>query len=130
MESQRQKKIAQLLREDLADIFLKDFKAQNVKGVVLSVTDVTVAPDLSAAKVFVSIFPKSRQAQLLGEINTHLHRYRHELSQRTRHQLRRVPELHLYTDDSVERTEAVEKSLTQPDNPIQNRALLEKRKKL
>lgn len=130
MESQRQKKIAQLLQEDLAEIFLRDLKAKNITGIILSVTEVKVAPDLSSAKVFVSVFPKKNQTQLLDEISAQLPKYRHELSQRTRHQLRRVPELNLQTDDSVERTEAVEKSLTQPENPILKRDLLEKRKKI
>lgn len=130
MESQRQKKISQLLQEDLAEIFLRDLKAQNITGLILSVTEVNVAPDLSSAKIFVSVFPKKHQAQLLEEISSKLPKYRHELSQRTRHQLRRVPELSLQTDDSIDRTETVEKSLLQPENPIVNRELLEKRKKI
>ena len=54
---------------------------------------------------------------------------RHELAQRTKHQLRRVPELNFYLDDSLEYIEKIEKSLKREENPIENRDLLDKRKK-
>ena len=54
---------------------------------------------------------------------------RHEMSQRTRHQMRRMPELLFYLDDSLEYIQNIEDSLEGKDNPIENRDLLDKRKK-
>ncbi|MBU2526093.1 MAG: 30S ribosome-binding factor RbfA [Flavobacteriaceae bacterium] len=130
METNRQKKIATIIQEDMADILMRDLKAQNLQGVVLSVTDVHVTADLSAAKIYVSVFPKVHQKGLIAEIAEATVKYRHELARRTRHQLRRVPELTFQADDSVERAQEIEKSLTNPDNPISNPDLLDKRKKI
>ena len=54
---------------------------------------------------------------------------RHELSQRTKHQMRRVPELLFYLDDSLDYIENIEQSLKGAEDPIKNRELLHKRKK-
>ena len=85
--------------------------------------------DLSIAKVYMSIFPINKGAELLEGIKSNAPLIKHELSQRTKHQLRRMPQLIFYIDDSLEYIDQIDKSLKGNDNPIQNPDLLEKRKK-
>ena len=93
METQRQKKIAGLIQEDLADILRRAAVDGGLGGVILSVSKVSVTSDLSIAKVYVSIFPVKEAVPLLNGIKAGQVQIRHELARRTRHQLRRVPEL-------------------------------------
>jgi ribosome-binding factor A len=79
--------------------------------------------------VYISIFPNKEGKALLEGIKASQVSIRHELAQRTKHQLRRVPELNFYLDDSLEYIDNIEKSLKGEENPIENRDLLEKRKK-
>ncbi|AYN66041.1 30S ribosome-binding factor RbfA [Euzebyella marina] len=130
METQRQKKIAGVIQEDIVDILQRAAKEGGLKGTLISVTKVKVTTDLSIAKIYISIFPKSGAKELMDGIKSNQPLIRHELSQRTRNQLRRVPELLFYLDDSIEYIENIEKSLKREEDPIQNRDLLDKRKKL
>ena len=66
----------------------------------------------------------------MGGIRANTSSIRHELAQRTRHQLRRMPKLHFYIDDSLEYIDNIDRSLKGLDNPIDNPDLLDKRKKL
>ena len=129
METQRQKKIAGLLQQDLADILQRAARDGGLKGVILTVSKVAVTSDLSLARVYVSIFPTKEGKPLLKGIQEQQPQIRHELARRTRHQLRRVPELNFYLDDSLDYIESIEKSLEGGENPIENRDLLDRRKK-
>ena len=129
METQRQKKIAGLIQQDLAEILQRAATDGGLKGVLLTVSKVSVSSDLSIAKVYVSIFPTREAKPLLKGIQAEQAKIRHELAQRTRHQLRRVPELTFYLDDSLDYIEDIEKSLEGGENPIENRDLLDRRKK-
>lgn len=130
METQRQKKIAGVIQEDIVDILQKAAKDGGLQGTLISVTKVKVTTDLSIAKVYISIFPNKNAKELMEGIKSNQVLIRHELAQRTRNQLRRVPELLFYLDDSIEYIENIEKSLKREEDPIQNRDLLDKRKKL
>ncbi|MBA4745266.1 MAG: 30S ribosome-binding factor RbfA [Muricauda sp.] len=128
-ETQRQKKIAGIIQKDLADILQRAATDGGLKGTLISVSKVSVTVDLSLAKVYVSIFPNKGAQELLEGIKESQVAIRYELAQRTKHQLRRVPELNFYLDDSLEYIEKIEKSLKREENPIENRDLLDKRKK-
>ena len=128
-ETQRQKKIAGIIQRDLADILQRAATDSGLRGVLISVSKVYVTVDLSLAKVYVSIFPNKEAHQLLEDIKALQVSIRHELAARTKHQLRRVPELNFYLDDSLEYIDKIEKSLKGGENPIENRDLLDKRKK-
>ena len=80
-------------------------------------------------KIYVSIFPNKSAAELLEGMKSNQNLVKHELAQRTKNQLRRVPELNFYLDDSLEYIDNIEKSLKGEENPIENRDLLDKRKK-
>ena len=129
METQRQKKIAGLLQQDLADILQRSATDGGLRGVIITVSKVNVTSDLSIARVYVSIFPQKEAQPLLKGIQAEAAGIRHELARRTRHQLRRVPELLFFLDDSLDYIEKIEKSLEEGENPIENPNLLDRRKK-
>ncbi len=129
METQRQKKIAGVIQKDIVDILQRAAIDGGLKGILISVSKVAVTTDLSIAKVYLSIFPAKDAQELLEGIQSNQPLIKHELSQRTRNQLRRVPELLFFLDDSLDYIENIEKSLKGEENPVKNPDLLEKRKK-
>ncbi len=129
METQRQKKIGGVIQKDIADILQRAATDGGLKGTLISVSKVSVTTDLSIAKIYVSIFPATKGMELLEGIKSNQPMIKHELAQRTRHQLRRVPELLFFLDDSLEYIDGIEKSLKGEENPVKNPDLLEKRKK-
>ena len=129
MESNRQKKIAGILQQDLVEVLQGAATSGGLKGVIISVSKVSVTVDLSIAKVYLSIFPNKGAQELLEGIRSNTALIRHELSQRTRHQLRRMPQLEFFIDDSLEYIDGIERSLKGKDNPINNPDLLDGRKK-
>ncbi len=129
METQRQRKIAGVIQKDIVAILQKAAIEGGLRSTLISVSKVSVTTDLSIAKVYVSIFPPEQAKELLEGIKSNQPLIKHELAQRTRNQLRRVPELLFYLDDSLDYIEKIEKSLKREENPIENRDLLPKRKK-
>lgn len=129
MESHRQKKIAGVLQQDLVDVLQGAASSGGMKGVIISVSKVNVTVDLSVAKVYLSIFPNTHAKELIEGIRSNKPLIRHELAQRTRHQLRRMPQLEFFIDDSLEYIDGIEKSLKRENNPLEQPDLLDKRKK-
>ncbi len=129
METQRQKKIAGVLQKDLADVLQRSITDGGLQGVLVSVSKVSVTTDLSIAKVYLSIFPAKHASEIMERATSQQPVIKHELARRTRHQLRRMPELSFFVDDSLDYIEKIEKSLEGTENPIENRDLLERRKK-
>lgn len=129
METQRQKKIGGIIQNDLVDILQRAATGGGLTGTLISVTKVAITTDLSIAKVYISVFPQKEAKELMEGIKSNSNLIKHELAQRTRNQLRRVPELKFYLDDSLDYIEKIEDSLKGQENPIENRELLDKRKK-
>ena len=128
-ESHRQKKIGGILQEDLVDVLQGAATRGGMRGVIISVSKVNVTADLSIAKVYLSIFPNKEASELLKGIRSNTPLIRHELAQRTKNQLRRMPNLEFFIDDSLEYIERIDKSLKGEENPIKDKDLLDKRKK-
>ncbi|ALJ05647.1 ribosome-binding factor A [Pseudalgibacter alginicilyticus] len=128
-ESQRQKKIASVLQNDLADVLQKAATDGGLRGVLISVSKVKVTVDLSVAKVYLSIFPNNKGIELLKGIKSNTPLIKHEIAQRTKQQLRRMPSLEFFIDDSLEYIDQIDKSLKGKENPLQDPSLLDKRKK-
>ncbi|MEZ4801516.1 MAG: 30S ribosome-binding factor RbfA [Gelidibacter sp.] len=128
-ESQRQKKIGGILQQDLVEVLQGAATKGGLKGVIISVSKVNVTADLSIAKVYLSIFPNKEGAELLKGIRSNTPLIRHELAQRTKHQLRRMPNLEFFIDDSLEYIDRIDKSLKREEDPIKDSNLLDKRKK-
>jgi len=114
MESKRQNRISKLLQKDLGEILQYDSKAIYA-GAMITVTKVTVSPDLSFAKTFVSIFsPGADNSAILEKIKEHKKETRHKLAGRIKNQLRVVPELQFHIDDSLDYIENIENLLKTP----------------
>lgn len=128
-ESHRQKKIAGILQQDLVEVLQGAATKGGLRGIIISVSKVTVTADLSIAKVYLSVFPNSEAAELLKGIRSNTPLIRHELAQRTKHQLRRMPNLEFFIDDTLEYLERIDRSLRGEENPIKDANLLDKRKK-
>ena len=110
MESIRQNKIARLLQKELAEIFQKESKSL-FNGKLVTVTVVRVAPDLSLAKVYLSIYPLKENDIITAIINQRTKAIRNLLGKRIRHQLRVIPELSFYQDDSLDYIDNISKLL-------------------
>ncbi len=117
MESNRQKKIAQLLQNDLGDIFREISKTAS-EVILITVTKVRVTPDLSYAKVYLSIFPLDDKEGVLEDIKVLKPQIRKALSDRISQQLRKTPDLNFFIDDSLDYIESIEQELSgEGDNP-------------
>ncbi len=111
MEASRQEKVCRLLQKELGELFL--LFARRQQGVLITVTEVRVTPDLSLARVFLSIFPTNRQAELMPLVEANTKNLRFELGNRVRHQLRIVPELEFRLDESLDKLEQIDELLKQ-----------------
>ncbi|MFD0760518.1 30S ribosome-binding factor RbfA [Lutibacter aestuarii] len=129
METNRQKKIAGVLQKDLAEV-LQSAARDGMKGVIISVTKVNVTTDLSQAKVYLSVFPQLKRDIILKGVQENTASIRYEMAKRTREQLRRMPELTFYIDDSLDYIEDIDNALQgKKENPIKNPDILDKRQK-
>ena len=128
-ETNRQRKIAGVLQKDLVDVLQKAAQ-DGMKGIIISVSKVHVTSDLGVAKVYLSIFPSEKRDDIVKGIQSNTPLIRHEMAKRTRNQLRRMPELLFFGDDTLDYIEEIDKSLKGNDaDPIKNPAVLAKRQK-
>jgi ribosome-binding factor A len=111
MDSKRLQKIERLIQKDLSEIFL--LQTKRMPGVMVSVTQVRISPDLSVAKAYLSIFPPHKGAELLQNINNGKKGIRFELGQRIGKQVRIIPELVFYLDDSIDYLANIDQLLQQ-----------------
>ncbi|MCC8152914.1 MAG: 30S ribosome-binding factor RbfA [Tannerellaceae bacterium] len=109
MENTRLKKIGRLLQKELGDIFLKQTKA--MPGTLISVSAVRVSPDLGLAKAHLSIFPSEKGPEILKAIEANNKAIRYDLGRRVHLQLRKIPELSFYIDDSLDYIENIDNLL-------------------
>ena len=109
METTRQNKISRLLQKELSEIFLLQTKA--MQGTLVSVSVVRISPDMSIAKVYLSIFPSEKGEELVKNINENMKSIRFELGTRVRHQLRIIPELKFFIDDSLDYLQKIDSLL-------------------
>jgi len=129
-ESNRQKKIAGVLQNDLAIVLQKMLRDSGQVGIIISVSKVTVTTDLSLSKVFVSVFPSDKAELIVKELNELKPKIKNQIAQKTRHQLRKMPDLVFYNDDSLEYINNIEEAVKGNVDPIKDPDLLEKRKKI
>lgn len=118
MQSNRQKKIAQIIQEDLAELFRKQ-SAESQQNILVSVSDVKVTADLGIAKVYLSIFPQNFRTIIMEEIRTNRSFYRNFIGQKMAKQVKNIPQPNFYLDTSLDDVEKLEKELRgEGDNPI------------
>ena len=109
-ESLRQKKIAKVIQQDLGEM-LRISGPTIQAGVMFTVTKVRITADLSLARVFVSLFPSKNPQEVIDKINANGKELRFQLGKKVRHQLRIVPELQFFLDDSLDYIESIDKKL-------------------
>ena len=109
METTRQNKIARLIQKELSEIFLLQTKATN--GILVSVSAVRISPDMSIARVYLSVFPSEKGREIVKNVNDNMKSIRYELGTRVRHQLRIIPELKFFVDDSLDYVERIDELL-------------------
>lgn len=109
MESTRLQKVNRLIQKELGEIFL--LQTKQTKGLLISVSSVKVSPDLSTAKAYLSIFPSEKGDEIISAVKENTKSIRYELGQRIRLQLRKIPELTFFRDDSLDYLENIDNLL-------------------
>ena len=128
-ETPRQKKINTVLQQEIASLLQEAIRKGSIGNLMVSVTKVKVTSDLSLAKVYLSIFPNDKALEYFENLKENRFKLRHDLSQNMKNQLRRIPELNFYLDDSLDYIETIEKELEAGNDPIKNPTELQARKK-
>lgn len=107
MESKRQQKFARLIQKELGDMFQADVKGL-FNGAFITVTTVRMSPDLSIAKVYLSFLIQKDKQGLLEDIEEKNKAIRTELGKRIGKQVRIIPTLQFYLDDTAEYASKIE----------------------
>ena len=110
-ESNRRKKIAGVLQNDLANVLQELLRESGQLSTILTVSKVSVTSDLSIAKVYISVFPSNKAEAIINELKQLTPKIKHQVAQLTKHQLRKMPDLSFYNDDSMEYIQNIEKAV-------------------
>lgn len=106
----RQNKIGRLIQKELGELLRRETN-ELARGRILSLTAVRVTRDMSLARCYLSIFPSENSGEVLKEIKLHTNKLRGELGNIVRFQLRHVPQLEFFIDDSLDYLEKIDKLL-------------------
>ena len=109
MQETRQNRIARLLQKELSLIFQSQTRMMH--GLMVSVTRTRVSPDLSICTAYLSVFPSEKGEELLKNIESNIKTIRYELGTRVHNQLRIIPELRFFIDDSLDYIERIDELL-------------------
>ena len=109
MQETRQNKIARMLQKELSLIFQQQTRAMH--GVMISVTRTKISPDLSICTAYLSVFPSEKGKEILANINANSKQIRYELGTRIKNQMRIIPELRFFIDDSLDYIEHIDELL-------------------
>ena len=109
MQETRQNKSARLLQKELSVIFQQQTRVMH--GVMVSVTSTKISPDLSICTAYLSVFPSEKAEEILKNIKANEKTIRYDLGQRVRYQLRIIPELRFFIDDSLDYIERIDELL-------------------
>ena len=109
MQETRQNRIARLLQKELSLIFQSQMRS--MRGVMISVTRCRISPDLSICTAYLSIFPSEKADEMIANITANEKTIRYELGTRVRNQLRIIPELRFFVDDSLDYIEHIDELL-------------------
>ena len=122
-------KINTVIQHEIAYLIQDAIRKSGSPNLMVSVTKVKVVPDVSIAKVYISVFPKDKVDMYIENLKTNKNQLRHDLSQKLKNQLRKVPELNFYLDESLDYIEKIDKELTNGENPLKKLSSLEPRQK-
>lgn len=110
MDTTRQNKVGRLIQKELSEIFMAE--TRRMQGVLLTVTACRISPDMSICRVYLSVFPSERAEEIIGNITANQKQVRFELGNRMRHQLRIIPELKFFIDDSLDYAQHIDELLS------------------
>lgn len=106
----RQEKVSKQIQKDMADI-IQHYAKEIAPGKILTVTEVRITPDLGLARILISVFPSESSQEIVNELTNKKSLYRNELSKKMRHQLKKMPEIEFFLDDSFNYIEKIDKLL-------------------
>ena len=109
METTRQSKVSRLIQKDLGEIFQRNAQTM-FAGAMITVTKVNITRDLSIAKVYLSIFGKDPQ-NTIKLVQSSTREIRKQLAMRIKNQVRAIPELRFFIDDSLDYMENIDQLL-------------------
>ncbi len=110
MEKTRLKKVERLLQKELGTIFQRNTFSE-YKNVLVSVTVIRVSADLSVARVYLSVFPSGNAEEVLKSIIENTGKIKYELGTKVRNQLRKIPDLKFFIDDSLDYANKIDELL-------------------
>ena len=105
METTRQNKISRLIQKELSDMFQRQTAA--MRGIIVTVSACRISPDMSSCRVYLSVFPSQKAEEIVDNVNANVKSVRFELGKRVRMQLRIIPELKFFIDDSLDYDEHI-----------------------
>lgn len=100
-EGKRQKQVAAVIQQEMNDVFMR-LGLNMIDGGMVSISSVKVTPDLLEARIYVSLFKVADAKATMKKIQAQAWEVKKELSERVKHQLRRIPVLHFYLDDTLD----------------------------
>ena len=106
----RQNKVAKQIQKDIAEI-IQLHSRELFSGKMLTVTNVRITPDLGVSRIYVSVFPSGNSDETISKLNAHQSLFRNELGRKLRHQVKKIPEIMFYLDDSLDYIENIENLL-------------------
>ena len=115
MDTTRQNKVSRLVQKEAANYFL--FNAAEYPGAMVSVTETRITPDLAEARLYISIFPADKRKATFELIEQKSRDIRYALGKELRHQLRIIPELKFFLDDSLDYAERISYLLEKAKRP-------------
>jgi len=116
-EGKRQKQIAGLIQEEISVIFQR-LGLNIIDGAMVSITSVKITPDLLESRIYLSIFNATDTKAVLKKIEERAWEVKKDLATRVKHQLRRIPELKFFLDDTLDhvfKMEELFKQIKPPD---------------
>ena len=119
METKRQKRIAKIIQMDLAEILQGEVRKNAIHNLIITISKVQVTPDLNLARVYVSIFPSEKADGLIEALQSNAKLIKHEIAKKVKHQLRKMPDLIFFKDDSLDYIEKIDDALHNGENPIE-----------
>ena len=128
-ESPRQQRVNTFLQQEVAKLLQQAVREGSVNNLLVSVTKVNVTSDLSIAKIYLSIFPPKNTESYFKALQKNSYQIRYDLAQKMKNQLRKIPDLHFYLDDSLDYIEGINKELNDGENPLTSLNTLASRQK-
>lgn len=118
-EGKRQRQVAAVIQHEMNDIFVR-LGLNMTDGGMVSISSVKVTPDLLEARIYLSLFKVADQKATMKKIQAHAWEIKRELTDRVKQQLRRIPVLHFYLDDTLDyvfKMEDIFRQINSDQNP-------------